>query len=73
MGGITGPLFGGAVTAWSLRAPFFLYAGTLLLAGTVAMVYLSHARLREREAAAGTMHAPTPFLTALRKPAYRPR
>jgi len=71
MGGITGPLFGGAVTAWSLRAPFFLYAGTLLLAGTIAMVYLSHARLREREEAAGTTHAPTPFVTALRRPAYR--
>jgi MFS family permease len=71
MGGITGPLFGGAVTAWSLRAPFFLYAGTLLVAGTVAMVQLSHARLREREVAAGTVHPPTPFKVALRKPAYR--
>jgi MFS transporter, DHA1 family, multidrug resistance protein len=71
MGGITGPLFGGAVTAWSLRAPFFLYFGTLVLAGSVAMVQLSHARLRAREAAAGTMHAPTPFHVALRKPAYR--
>lgn len=71
MGAITGPLFGGTVTEWSLRAPFFLYAGTLILAGTVAMVFLARAELREREVAAGTVHPPTPFLTALRKPAYR--
>jgi MFS family permease len=71
MGGITGPLFGGTVTAWSLRAPFFLYAATLLVAGTVAMVYLARASLREREIAAGTAHPPTPFRDALGKPAYR--
>ena len=71
MGGITGPLFGGTVTAWSLRAPFFLYAGTLLIAGTVATVYLARVALREREAGAEPVHPPTPFLAALRKPAYR--
>ncbi len=32
LGGIVGPAFGGAVVGISLRAPFFLYAGTLLLA-----------------------------------------
>ncbi len=32
LGGIVGPAFGGAVIGISLRAPFFLYAGTLLLA-----------------------------------------
>ena len=71
MGGITGPLFGGTVTAWSLRAPFFLYAGTLLVAGTVATVYLARVALREREVGAEPVHPPTPFTAALRKPAYR--
>ncbi len=71
MGGITGPIFGGPLTEWSLRAPFFIYAGTLLVAGTVATIYLARASLREREAHAGTDHPPTPFLTALRHPAYR--
>jgi len=70
-GGITGPLFGGALTSWSLRAPFFIYAATLLLAGTVATVYLARAQLQRREAVAGTDHAPTPFLTAVRNRAYR--
>ena len=33
VGGIVGPALGGAVVGLSLRAPFFLYAGTLVLAG----------------------------------------
>jgi MFS transporter, DHA1 family, multidrug resistance protein len=70
-GGITGPVFGGTLTAWSLRAPFFVYAATLLLAGSVATIYLARAALNEREAAAGTAHAPTPLRTAFRHPAYR--
>lgn len=42
LGGIAGPAVGGAVLGISLRAPFFLYAGTLGLAGIVAMVFVSH-------------------------------
>lgn len=71
VGGVAGPAFGGPLTAWSLRAPFFVYAGTLLLAGTVAMVFLAGARLREREAAVGTLGTPTSLGTALRSSAYR--
>ena len=60
LGGIAGPAFGGPLTAWSLRAPFFVYAVTLLVAGAVAMVFLAHTALREHEAAAGTADvAPT--------------
>ncbi len=70
-GGISGPAFGGALTAWSLRAPFFVYAVTLLAAGSIATIYLARSTLRDREAAAGTLHAPTPFGTAIRNPAYR--
>ena len=40
LGGIIGPAFGGAVLAVSIRAPFFLYAGTLLLAMIVAATML---------------------------------
>lgn len=36
LGGIVGPALGGAVVGVSLRAPFFLYAGTLLLAALAA-------------------------------------
>ena len=40
IGGIVGPAFGGAVLGISLRAPFFLYAGTLVLAAVVAATML---------------------------------
>jgi MFS family permease len=72
LGAIAGPAFGGPLTAWSLRAPFFVYATTLLVAGTVATVFLARTALREHEVIAGTAdHAPTPLTTALRSAAYR--
>ena len=40
LGGIVGPALGGAVVGASLRAPFFLYAGTLALAAVVAATLL---------------------------------
>ena len=40
VGGIVGPALGGAVVGLSLRAPFFLYAGTLVLAGAAAALLL---------------------------------
>lgn len=45
IGGVTGPTLGGLLAAISIRAPFFVYAGTLAVAGTVAMVFLSRIRL----------------------------
>jgi MFS transporter, DHA1 family, multidrug resistance protein len=72
LGAIAGPAFGGPLTAWSLRAPFFVYATTLLIAGTLATVFLARTPLREHEVVAGTAdHPPTPLGTALRSPAYR--
>ena len=46
LGGISGPAVGGIVTAWSLRAPFFLYGGLLLIPTLIAAIVLrspSHA------------------------------
>ena len=40
IGGITGPAVGGVLAAISLTAPFFFYAGTLVVAGTVGLVLL---------------------------------
>lgn len=72
LGAIAGPAFGGPLTALSLRAPFFVYAATLLVAGTVATVFLARTALREHEVMAGTAdRAPTPLGTALRSSAYR--
>ncbi len=48
VGGISGPALGGLLTSVSLRAPFFVYAGTLVVAGAIGMVFLGRARLRER-------------------------
>lgn len=49
VGGVAGPAVGGIVVAWSIRAPFFVYAGALMLATAVALVFLSKAHIRERE------------------------
>lgn len=49
-GGIAGPAVGGLVVAWSIRAPFFVYAGTLIIAALVTIVFLARTELREREA-----------------------
>lgn len=70
VGGVTGPLFGGVLTAISLRLPFFVYAATLVLAGTIGLVFLAGSRLHAREAAVGTIEEPTPLGTAMRSRAY---
>ncbi len=49
LGGVAGPAVGGLVVAWSIRAPFFVYAATLTAAAIVAMVFMAKSRLRERE------------------------
>ncbi len=48
-GGVAGPAVGGLVVAWSIRAPFFVYAVTLLVATAVSLIFLSRVRLHERE------------------------
>ena len=49
LGGVAGPAVGGLVVAWSIRAPFFVYAAALGLAAIVAVVFLAQAHLAERE------------------------
>jgi MFS transporter, DHA1 family, multidrug resistance protein len=43
LGGITGPAVGGLVAAWSLRAPFFIYGGLLVVPAVLAAVVLRRA------------------------------
>jgi len=45
IGGMAGPAFGGALSAISLRIPFFVYSVTLLFASTTAFVFLNESRL----------------------------
>jgi len=40
LGGISGPALGGLIADWSLRAPFFVYGGMLLVPAAIAAVRL---------------------------------
>lgn len=71
VGGIVGPAFGGPLTEWSIRAPFFVYAATLAAAGAVAMVFLARTSLRDKDAAPGAAVSPTSLAKAFRARAYR--
>ncbi len=73
IGGVAGPAVGGLVVAWSIRAPFFVYAGTLLLAALVAVVFLSRARLHdlEHEVSHGAENKLQQLRTALKDRAYQ--
>ncbi len=70
-GGLAGPAVGGLVVAVSIRAPFFLYALTLLGAAIVVAITLSHTRLHERAAAKEETGKLEHLGAALRQPAYR--
>jgi MFS family permease len=69
LGGITGPVVGGVVDGISIRLPFFLYAGTLVVAGSVAIVALRATPLADRSGLAA--NARTTLGQAFRDPAYR--
>ncbi|HEX6520440.1 MAG TPA: MFS transporter [Streptosporangiaceae bacterium] len=43
LGGISGPAVGGLIAAWSLRAPFFLYGGLLVIPTLIAGIALRRA------------------------------
>lgn len=52
VGGMAGPAIGGLLSAVALTGPFFFYAGTLAVAGTVGLVLLPNRRLQAEKAAA---------------------
>lgn len=51
-GGLVGPVAGGFLTDYSLRLPFYVYAVSLVAAGSIAAVFLQSARDRTSSAAA---------------------
>ena len=59
-GGVAGPAFGGALLAISPRAPFFLYSGLLIIAGTFALFFLHEKRLGNK---AVSTNIDSPILT----------
>ena len=71
IGGIAGPFIGGVLTSISIRAPFFVYAGTLAVAGLIGIVFLSHARLDDTPPTDDDVPQRTGLAAALRNSAYR--
>ncbi len=66
IGLIAGPAVG-TVASFSLRLPFFLYAGTLVVAGALGLGNLRHSELAARQS---EQPAALPLRTALRSRAY---
>lgn len=78
IGGLLGPLVGGLLTDYSLRLPFYVYAVSLIAAGSIAAVFLQGAKLRDevttKVAASGeTIEEPktTSLSQAWAHPSYR--
>lgn len=69
-GAIAGPAIGGPLTEISLRAPFFVYAATLAVAGSIGMLFLTHTPLHDLETGASPV-AQTTLRDALRVSGYR--
>ncbi|MGQ0843666.1 MAG: MFS transporter [Sporichthyaceae bacterium] len=69
LGGVSGPFLGGVFGSISLRLPFFIYAGTLVVAGAIGMVYLARADVGEGPAGGPT--STTTLREALRHKAYQ--
>ena len=72
VGGLAGPAIGGIVIAISLRAPFFLYSFTLLLAAGASAFFLNahdkeNAEVKEKSKVSESLKA---FVTALKNRAY---
>jgi MFS family permease len=72
-GGVAGPAVGGLVVAWSIRAPFFVYAATLLVATAVSLLFLSRVRLHDLEerVSKGQASRLEELRTALKDKAYQ--
>ena len=70
IGAIAGPAIGGPLTDISLRAPFFVYAGTLAAAGTIGLMFLSRSALHDVEKEGHDITAVT-LSGALRVSGYR--
>jgi MFS family permease len=67
IGGMAGPAVGGLLSGISLHAPFFFYAGTLVVAGAVGLALLKR-RTRDPDA---VPEPPRPFRQVLRDRGYQ--
>ncbi|MGN6793006.1 MAG: MFS transporter [Streptosporangiaceae bacterium] len=71
LGGISGPAIGGLVAAWSLRAPFFIYGGMLLVPAAIAVVVLHDSPRRAADDDRRRQRPLAGIAAALRSRAYR--
>ena len=75
LGGISGPALGGLIADWSLRAPFFLYGGMLLIPAAIAAVRLHDSGAGPAGGPAGATAGPGRTMAglawALRNRSYR--
>lgn len=71
LGGLLGPVFGGIVTAFGLRAPFVFYFFTLLAAASVVAIALRGSSHASRSLPRPGAEAPVAFRAALNVPQYR--
>ncbi len=69
LGSVTGPLVGGGLIGFSLRAPFLVYGGALFLAAAVGWLALRRSTLAAPEAVSDV--APMSVRDALRNRTYR--
>lgn len=69
IGGLSGPLIGGALAGFGLRAPFLIYATALLLAVAVVYFNLRDSRITESESSHDV--ATVSFRQGLARPEYR--
>ncbi|MEO7349674.1 MAG: MFS transporter [Terrimesophilobacter sp.] len=70
IGGMAGPAIGGLLAVISLRAPFFFYAGTLVIAGVVGLLFLKPIPQEVREGGADAVRA-VPFRVVLADERFR--
>ncbi len=71
VGAIMGPAFGGALMGISLRAPFFIYTATLIIAATIALIRLTPDRLGHKSSKPVVNGEPMRIREALSFPDYR--
>ena len=71
LGGIAGPAVGSGAAGLGLRLPFFLYAGTLAVAGAIGLLALPRTELAEAPATAEGAVAGITLGQALRTRPYR--
>ncbi|MBB5632213.1 MFS family permease [Cryobacterium mesophilum] len=69
IGGMAGPALGGLLAVISLRAPFFFYAGTLVVAGVVGLLFLRP--VSKGAVPDATAAAPIPFRAVLMDERFR--